>query len=167
MTERKFFVQIGKYKSRVYESTSGVIPGSILGPTTFLIFINDIVDCVVNAMVLLFADDIKMLMQISTFNETRLLQNDINGVLEWSERNRLPFNKAKCNIITIRRTNRFHDATYAMGDHSIERKEEIRDLGLIVDIRMTLVAHMEQMMTSSRQSMGSRLMFDRSWNSHQ
>src|SRR6202012_604453 len=154
LTERKFFVQIGKYESRVFESTSGVIPGSILGPTKFLIFINDIVDCVAHAMVLLFADDIKMLIQISTLDETRLLQNDINNVLEWSERNRLPFNKAKCNIITIRRTTQFHEATYVMGDHNIERKEEIRDLGLLVDIKMTLVAHMEQMMTSSRQSMG-------------
>lgn len=86
-----------------YESTSGVIPGSVLGPTTFLIYINDIVDCVAHAMVLLFADDIKMLTQISTFDEIRFLQNDINNVLEWSERNRLPFNKAKCNIITMER----------------------------------------------------------------
>lgn len=37
-----------------------------------------------------------------------------------------------------------------MGDQEIERKEEIRDLILVVDQRITLAAHMEQMMKSSR-----------------
>ena len=137
LTGRKFFVKIGIYESRIYESTSGVIPGSILGPTMFLIYINDIVDCVVHAMVLLFADDIKMMMQISTVAETTCLQRDINNVIEWSERNRLPFNKAKCNIITYRRITNFHNASYMMGDYKIERKEELRDLGLLVDQQMT------------------------------
>src|ERR1700744_1562513 len=93
---RKFFVQIGNFKSRIYESTSGVPAGSVLGPSLFLIFINDIADCVVHAMILLFADDIKMAMVISTFAETRCLQIDINNVLQWSERNVLPFHPKKC-----------------------------------------------------------------------
>ena len=41
-----------------------------------------------------------------------------------------------------------------MDDHKIERKEELRDLGLLVDHRMTLIAHMEQTTTKARQSMG-------------
>jgi len=34
---RKFFVQIGKLKSRMYELTSGVPAGSVLRPSLFLI----------------------------------------------------------------------------------------------------------------------------------
>lgn len=49
------------YDSKLYELTSGVIPG-ILGTTTFLFYINDIVDWVDHAMLLLFVDDIKMFM---------------------------------------------------------------------------------------------------------
>lgn len=107
------------YESRLYESTSGVVTGTILGPTTFLIYIYDIVDCVIMTMVLMFA-------------------------VEWSESNRLPFNKEKLT------ETEFHNASYMMGDHEIKRKEEIRDLILVVDQRITLAAHMEQMMKSSR-----------------
>src|SRR6201996_9842665 len=68
--------------------------------------------------------------------------------------NVLPFHPKKCNVISLRRTNEFLNAQYMMVAHKIERKEELRDLGLLVDHRMTLIAHMEQTTTKARQSMG-------------
>lgn len=47
---RQFYVQIGNIMSRIYTATSGVPAGSILGPTLFLIVINDIVEYVVYAL---------------------------------------------------------------------------------------------------------------------
>lgn len=42
-----------------------------------------------------------------------------------------------------------------MFDYEIyERKEEMRDLGLLVDQRMTFAAHNEQVTTKARRSMG-------------
>lgn len=151
---RRFYVQIGKVKSRVYVSTSGVPAGSILGPLLFLTFIDDISDCVLYAMVLLFADDIKMSIVVGSQAETRLLQMDINNILEWSVKNKLPFNPGKCNVITFRRKNEYYHANYVMGDHVIERVDEVRDLGLLTDFRRTFASHIEQMTMRARQSMG-------------
>lgn len=67
---RRFYVQIGKYKSRIYVSTSGVPAGSILRPSLFLTFINDITECVVHALILLFADDVKMAKKRDVFKQT-------------------------------------------------------------------------------------------------
>lgn len=151
---RKFFVQIGSTKSRIYESTSGVPAGSILGPLLFVMFINDIVDSVRDSMILLFADDVKMSMPISSIEDTRCLQADINKVLRWSELNKMPFNPQKCNIISIRRTREIHTVSYTLGQHQIERKNEIRDLGILVDCGMTFSPHIEQITTKARQSAG-------------
>lgn len=46
-------------------------------------------------------------------------------------------------VTTDKRIPRFHQATYMMGDCEIERKEKIRDVGLLVDHHMTLIAHLE------------------------
>lgn len=151
---REFFVKIGNFVSRIYRSTSGVPAGSILGPTLFLVGVNDIANCVINAIVLLFADDIKLAMMVNSMADVRCLQSDINNVLQWSQRNRLPFNLAKCEIITLTRGNDPYMAEYLMGSHVIERKNEIRDLGIMVDTRFTFIAHVERMITKARQTMG-------------
>ena len=120
----------------------------------FIMAINDIVDCAVHALALLFADDIKMAMTVSSIDDTRCLQSDINNVLQWSERNKLPFNLVKCEVITVKRCNQFYNATYMMGSHTVERKEEVRDLGITVDLRFTFGAHIDRSRTKARQMMG-------------
>lgn len=151
---RRFYVEIGDVKSRIYTATSGVPAGSILGPILFLIGVNDIVEHVKFALPLLFADDTKLLMEIGSTADARKLQTDIDNILRWSEMNRLPFNQSKCEVITIARINDPHCVTYFMGDHVIERKQEIRDLGVPIDLKFTLIAHMERSITRARQSLG-------------
>ena len=41
-----------------------------------------------------------------------------------------------------------------IGSHTIERKELMRDLGLLIDPKCTFAAHMEQSTNKARQSMG-------------
>ena len=115
--QMKYYVQIGQNKSRIYTSTSGIIPGSVLGPILFLIFIDDVVEVVESAFVLLFADDIKMSKIIYDWVDVRKLQVDINNVNEWCVRNRLFFNKKKCAIFTAYRTTSFIEATYVLDGH--------------------------------------------------
>lgn len=75
-------VGIGSVSSRVYGFPSGVPAGSVLGPILFSIFINDLVDVVAHAIMLLFADDFKILVEIRDASDARRSQEDMNRIIE-------------------------------------------------------------------------------------
>lgn len=58
------YVRIHDVLSVPFVPTSSVPQGSVLGPLLFLVFINDVVNCVNFGKVLLFADDIKLFSKI-------------------------------------------------------------------------------------------------------
>ena len=71
-------------KSPTYEVTSGVPQGSVLGPTLFLIYINDIV-LNVKSEIRLFADDILLYRTIKNPNDHELLQEDLYTLTKWAK----------------------------------------------------------------------------------
>lgn len=152
---RTNFVQIGKYKSRLYESPSGVPAGSSLGPVMFTVFIDDLVDVLEFARTLLFADDMKLASIICDLEDTQRMQRDIDNVMSWNERNRLHFNNDKCYIFSAyRHGSSFIQADYTMGDHVIERVEEMKDLGVHFNRWYHPGHHIEQMTMKARQMVG-------------
>ena len=66
LTHRKQFVGIGGISSNPKLVNHGVPQGSVLGPLLFLLYINDISNCVPNLKIKLFADDTNMFL----FNKT-------------------------------------------------------------------------------------------------
>ena len=62
-------VVIDNTSSNLTSVTSGVPEGTVLGPTLFLIYINDIVDNIHHSKIRLFADDIILYKQVSSVND--------------------------------------------------------------------------------------------------
>jgi len=77
-------------------STSHAI--TILGPVLFLIYINDIVDLFHHSKVCikLFADDIKLYLEIMDNSDYNILQDAINKVYDWSKTWQLRLASDKC-----------------------------------------------------------------------
>jgi len=113
--------------------TSGVPQGSILGPLLFLIYINDLPDYLApDTLCAIFADDTKIFRPIESEDDTRQLQQDINNINEWGEKWGLTFNKQKCKSLSIIGTQDVIIHQYSIGNHSLERVDEMNDLGLII-----------------------------------
>ena len=80
---RKQRVIINGVTSDWYNVTSGVPQGSILGPTLFLLYVNDISKCIRNSELLLFADDAKLFKEIRSHNDCLFLQKDVDAFSLW------------------------------------------------------------------------------------
>ena len=80
--------------------TSGIPQGSVLGPLLFVIFINDLPDCVTSEAYL-FADDTKIFRVIANEEDRGELQKDLNRLDTWSKDWLLKFHPQKCKFMTI------------------------------------------------------------------
>ena len=74
---------------------SGVPQGTVLGPLLFLIYLNDIADCLKYCKIKCFADDSRIFRSISLCQDNALLQHDLLKVSEWSKLNNMKLHDDK------------------------------------------------------------------------
>lgn len=116
-------------KSSWSQVTSGIPQGSVLGPTLFTIFVNDM-PRQVESSVKLFADDTKLYSRVPVGREGAL-QSDIDSLVRWAEKWLLPFNSGKCKVMHLGYHNPGH--AYVLNGTLIEATSEEKDLGVIID----------------------------------
>ena len=63
--------------------TSGVPQGSVLGPLLFLIMIDSLVDCGIQAWIRIYADDTRVGKSIKSAEDAENLQDDLNNIYKW------------------------------------------------------------------------------------
>ena len=80
---------------------SGVPQGSILGPTMFLSFVNDLPLKIQFSKCLMFADDVKIFKVVSTVNDGELLQSDVLSFFDWCRLWQLNVNVDKCFVVNF------------------------------------------------------------------
>ena len=80
----------------------GIPQGSILGPFFFLVYINDLPECLNQATSRLFADDSNLTVAGETIEEVQLaMNNDLARIKEWLLANKLSLNVAKTEFMLI------------------------------------------------------------------
>ena len=84
--------------SRCSYVTSGVPQGTVLDPTLFLVFINDIADNL-HSTARVFADDSVIYRPIHTEKDHQLMQEDLDTLVGWSDTWQMEFNVSKCAIM--------------------------------------------------------------------
>ena len=79
---------------------SGVPQGTVLGPSLFLLFVNDLLSSV-SARVKLFADDSVLYYHIESSADHDKLQQDLLQLEEWAAMWQMNFAPSKCYIMSI------------------------------------------------------------------
>ena len=113
---------------------SGVPQGSVLGPLLFLIFINDLDEAAAARFIFKFADDTKVAQPAQTEEDCAVLQESLDGLVQWAERWGMAFNVQKCKVMHLGHANRKH--VYTMNGAVLEETEEERDLGVMISNKL-------------------------------
>ena len=121
LTDRTQFVAINGIKSERGMVTSGVPQGSVLGPTLFIYFINDL-PSVTQCPNKIFADDTKAHKGIHKHEDSEILQTAINSMVKWSIKWQLGFNGEKCVMLHLGKNNPNHKYTIMQDNNIIDLK---------------------------------------------
>lgn len=153
LSGRRLFVQCNGFVSAEFTQLSGVPQGSVLGPLFFDIYINDIASTL-KVDYLLYADDLKLMWPISSYNDCLVLQNAIHTVSKWCSDNKLQLNIDKCQIISFSRKLNTITFNYEIQKIYLQRSEQVNDLGIIFDSQLTFNPHLQYIMKSAFRSLG-------------
>ena len=142
---RKQYVKVEKTSSVTLDVTSGVPQGSLLGPLLFCIFINDLPDRLKFSDPYIYADDLKLL----TVNTDLIkVQQDLKSIDDWVKENKMALALDKCSQLVFR--GRAHDLQ--LSGSKLESSTEAKDLGLIVDCKLSCNKHIDMRLTKANKS---------------
>ncbi|CAH2086476.1 unnamed protein product [Euphydryas editha] len=148
----------GMVSEKTY-TTYGVPQGSVLGPTLFLIYINDLCNLnLENTRIFSYADDTALVFTGESWDEVKAVaENGLRLVADWLRCNLLTLNTSKTNYMCFTVTNRTQpDCNFNIKIHnnhhpddisctcpSIERVFATKYLGVMVDHRLSWLPHVE------------------------
>lgn len=154
ITGRVQLVKVGNFLSRELAVPSGVPQGSHLAPLLFNISINKVAPCFRSSEFLLFADDLKMFKVIANPNDSVALQRDLDEFVAWSRNNGMLINTSKCYVMRFSRRQEKTDFNYHIEGKTLTVADNIKDLGIIFDERLTFVPQIDSMVNRSLGMLG-------------
>ena len=155
LSDRTQYVTINGISSDKVPVTSGVPQGSVLGPTLFIYYINDLPSKAITP-IKIFADDAKNHKSIISCNDQTTLQKSINALVQWSKKWLLGFNTSKCNMMHLGKNNL--EYAYTMCDGETLQKLNVtkceKDLGVHIDPLLKFNEHITKTIKKGRSTSG-------------
>ena len=151
LTNRTQRVVLDGCRSDPLPVTSGVPQGSVLGPVLFLIYINDLPDCV-DCSVGLFADDTLLYQAITNQSDVMKFQQNLNSLSTWTKTWGMDFNLTKSKIIAFKQ--KLPVPSYTLNGYVLEHTANIRYLGVMLQENLQFDSHIETKISNAKRQLG-------------
>jgi len=135
--------------SDVAQLISGVVQGSGVGPVMFLAYINELIYILegFDIKVKMFADDVKLYVQIVNYVDMERLQRALSALSEWAEEWQLAVSVDKCCVLNIGIEN--CPPHLVLDNCVLPVVPHTRDLGVIVSRDLSPATHVAEVISKA------------------
>lgn len=161
LKRRKMNVVLDGKSSGDFSINAGVPQGSILGPTLFLLYINDLPDDIISKIAI-YADDTTLYGTCSNasnvWSQLEMaadLEADLGNVVEWGKKWLVSFNAAKTQCVPFTRSKNWADIDVKMQRTELEKKESLKLLGLSFSSTLGWGAYIESIAKATSKKVGA------------
>ena len=153
LSERTQVVVVDGEESDVGRVESGVPQGSVLGPSLFLFYINDLPENL-NSTVRLFADDTIVYLTITSASDCQTLQEDLNKLATWEHLWKMEFHPDKCTVLTVSKKKNPIIFDYTLHNHTLAHEESTKYLGCTITSDLNWGTHISNICKKANQTLG-------------
>jgi hypothetical protein len=153
LSEREQSVLVEGEMSDPVNVDSGVPQGSVLGPSLFLFYINDMPHGIVSK-IRLFADDTIVYLTVASDADSGVLQTDLDRLANWEQKWNMQFNAEKCQVLTITRKRKPLIRQYKLHGRVLESVPTAKYLGVTINNNLTWGNHVSNICTKANKTIG-------------
>ena len=144
LSDRYHYTCINLKKSSLLINQIGVPQGSCMGPLLFILYINDLINLINNALTILFADDTTVAIKNKNM---RVLQARLNfaayKINDWCKHNKLILNAKKTKVMYFNAKNN-EIPVVKIDNNIIETVQQYKYLGFLLDNRLRHSFHVSK-----------------------
>ena len=152
---------VNGHLSNSHVITCGVPQGSLIGPLLFLIYINDLPNCLREATPRMYADDTSITIASNSVAQIEeVLNHELGNLSEWLIANRLSLNVAKTEVMLVGSRQKLattSDQTFVtqIDDQEITRVSHTKSLGVTIDQNLTWSIHVGEIVSKISSAIGA------------
>ena len=163
LSNRRLRVVLDGKSSQEYPVNAGVPQGSILGPTLFLLYINDLPDDVI-CDIAIYSDDTTLYSKCDRASDlwqqlelASELESDLRDTVDWGKKWLVDFNAGKTQLVSFDWSNNNGSIDVKMDGSVLEEKSSFKMLGLTLSSKLDWGSYIISIAKTASKEIGALL----------